>query len=49
MTTAFSVTQRERDDLKKNYPERYAQMLELVIAGKVVVIEDNDSQKVVGV
>jgi hypothetical protein len=41
MSDLFLVTYSERDDLKKNYPAQYGQMLELLIAGKVVIVPDN--------
>jgi hypothetical protein len=40
MNEPFSITASERDNLKMNFPERYIQMLELVIAGKVIVVAD---------
>jgi hypothetical protein len=37
---AYQVTTSQRDDLKKNHPVLYADLLELVIAGKVVITND---------
>jgi hypothetical protein len=39
---AYQVTTYQRDELKKNHPVQYADMLELVIAGKVVIITDDE-------
>jgi hypothetical protein len=40
MSDPYTVTYSERDDLKKNYPAQYGQMLELVISGQVIVVPD---------
>ncbi len=40
--TAYQVTSSERDNLKKNHPAEYANMLELVISGRVVIVKDAD-------
>jgi hypothetical protein len=39
---AYQITASQRDDLKKNHPVQYADMLELVIAGKVQIVNDTE-------
>jgi hypothetical protein len=41
MNNPYSVTYKMRDHLKKDHPREYADMLELLIAGKVVIVPDN--------
>jgi hypothetical protein len=38
--TPYPVTPAQRDTLKRDHPVQYAEMLELVIAGKVVITNE---------
>jgi hypothetical protein len=40
VSDVYQITASQRDDLKKNHPVQYAEMLELVIAGRVVITKD---------
>jgi hypothetical protein len=36
----YQVTASQRDELKKNHPIQYGDLLELVIAGRIVIVND---------
>jgi len=40
MSDPYPVTFSMRDHLKKDHPAQYGEMLELLIAGKVVIVPD---------
>ena len=41
----YQVTASQRDDLKKNHPVQYGDLLELVIAGRVIITDKSEATK----